>query len=689
MYAVWHPNYAYRKLIDIVGTSNSITETAATTVSIPAPPNIVSSPSLEVGPVSNAQQESTTHDGRARDTAVFEATGLLVDVSGSGPFADYKPAFEAFQARIAEVHTLEQQEQDVLLTEAFQECCPTSEVWMYTTRVFRHVLHRGLNPQAILSHQATSNYTVPYIHSEESLDMLWCLERFMHQYPHCIPDVHRIHVQLAKVAEVAGPSNPYLENRVLKLVQQLWLSAHLQGVGRSGPILELLHSVANNCNNTTCRATLTTIFSDVELLDATLYDLTKDLREQADLMVPAINIVTCIPHEIMLAVVGKLTRGIAKRAIWGAMHRKWRRMLILRVWLQLLHTLDDSNPQTKRPLVDTAFTTIVEHVFSFQNLNNNAPLLLYTCLIIASQKAEYKDISPSTIDVPLHACYVALKRHGSLSFEVMSGVVMSEMVAKCLPSQLVVQMIVDSLAHHASLESVREFLKVLERRRLALVDATSIYSRISHQLATIEESTGASTHENALLHTCHRILHILSEISKIPDDLENRVNQTMARRRFRAILEGAQALKLLPLRYCIVDTNMSGKERNVLVHQIAHQYSTNAEISQKEAWRAIYRLYQYLQQESLPIGPLFSKAVVRASITRPLSENQFVSARRLIWVYRLVEKVEGEDVAKKLEADFWQWRGDLIKHAKSVHDSIGGIRQEKAHIGTMKKLGLL
>jgi predicted RNA binding protein YcfA (HicA-like mRNA interferase family) len=103
----------------------------------------------------------------------------------------------------------------------------------------------------------------------------------------------------------------------------------------------------------------------------------------------------------------------------------------------------------------------------------------------------------------------------------------------------------------------------------------------------------------------------------------------------------------------------------------------------------MYYLYKYLQTYSLPMGPLFSKAIVRISIVRPLSENQFVSARRLIWVCHVVARVEGEDVVRKLEKDFWEWRGDLIKHAKSVYVGVGGHPQDKAHIGTMKRLGLI
>lgn len=692
MYANNDHDNECRRLTSIIGTSETISEKADSSLiaSIPTSHPVVSSPSIEVGHALNGQQGwRTFEDASARDPPVPHTTNQAVEACRPALFTGYKPAFEAFQARVADAHKFEQQKQDTILREAYQECCPASDVWMYTTRVFRHVLHLGLDPQAILSHQAISNYAVPPIHTEETLDFLKCLERFMHQHPHCISDIHQIHVQLARRAESVGPSNVYQESRMLKLAQQLWLSAHRQGVGRSSSTLELLHSIANNCNNQTCKATLTSIFSNVTPLETALFKLVTDLKDDIDLMAPAMHIVSCIPQEILLQSIQKLTSDIARGAIRGAGHRRSERLKALHVWLQLLHKLDDNNTQTERLLVDTAFAKVVEHVFSSRNLNKQTPLLLFTCLIIASQKAAYKDIPLSKISASLRACYTLLEQNRSQSFEVKSGVVMSQILAKRLPPQVAVQMIADTLTQHASLKSIRDFLNVLERRSLALFDATSVFSRISRRIAIIQQSTNASSHDDAVLHTCQQILRPLSQISTIPGELEAKLKKIIAERRLKAILQGARVLKLLPSKYCNLNANIPADERAILIHQLAHQYTTNTELTQREAWRAIYRLYHYLQQETLPIGPLFSKAVVRASIVRPLSENQFVSARRLIWVCHLVTKVEGEDVAKKIEANFWQWRGDLIRHAKSVHNSIGGRRQEKAHIGTMKKLRMI
>jgi len=72
-----------------------------------------------------------------------------------------------------------------------------------------------------------------------------------------------------------------------------------------------------------------------------------------------------------------------------------------------------------------------------------------------------------------------------------------------------------------------------------------------------------------------------------------------------------------------------------------------------------------------------------------MMEHRFVSARRLIWVCQLVARVEGEKVARQIEGAFHRWRGDLIKHAKEVHDAAGGDRGAKANVGRLKQLNLL
>jgi hypothetical protein len=254
----------------------------------------------------------------------------------------------------------------------------------------------------------------------------------------------------------------------------------------------------------------------------------------------------------------------------------------------------------------------------------------------------------------------------------------------------------DIFSRYASFEGKLVLLRVLDKRKLVLADTTPFQYAIDERIAvlrtrskSIHVSEQARQHLAYQLQACQQIIDILSRVSSTPVFLTTAVTALQAQRQFNFILARAEDNKALPLAYRNLTADLTTQQRVNLIHQLAHQYATDTTRSQRQAWRAMYYLYKYLVKYSLPVGPLMSKAIVRVSLIRPFSESQFVSARRLIWVCHVVARVEGEPVAKKLEKAFWDWRGDLIKHAKSVYVGAGGHHQDKAHISTMKKLGLI
>ncbi|KAH7137982.1 hypothetical protein B0J11DRAFT_500231 [Dendryphion nanum] len=166
------------------------------------------------------------------------------------------------------------------------------------------------------------------------------------------------------------------------------------------------------------------------------------------------------------------------------------------------------------------------------------------------------------------------------------------------------------------------------------------------------------------------------------------ISESLAyRRQFQHILARAKDAHLLPL-------NMQRQSFEELItsavpilHQLAHQYSIDLTRTPKQNWRSMYYMYKYLKMNGHPIGPLFTRAVTRSLITHPLSQNNWVSSRRLVWVCDMVAKAEGEPVASKIQSVFWHWRGELISYAaRRLHD-VGG--HGRASVTTMKKLGLL
>ncbi|EKG12206.1 hypothetical protein MPH_10689 [Macrophomina phaseolina MS6] len=101
-----------------------------------------------------------------------------------------------------------------------------------------------------------------------------------------------------------------------------------------------------------------------------------------------------------------------------------------------------------------------------------------------------------------------------------------------------------------------------------------------------------------------------------------------------------------------------------LVHIIAYGYANQTERPTRHRFRNVYFCYLYLRDHGAPLSPLFSKALVRAAITAPLENNEWVSTVKLRWVLRLVRGIEGPEVADKLDKLVWQWRGEVIMRAR-------------------------
>ncbi|KAF2641500.1 hypothetical protein P280DRAFT_517698 [Massarina eburnea CBS 473.64] len=186
-------------------------------------------------------------------------------------------------------------------------------------------------------------------------------------------------------------------------------------------------------------------------------------------------------------------------------------------------------------------------------------------------------------------------------------------------------------------------------------------------------------------------LKICGELEKVATSFSVRIPEGVksleARRQFKHILDRATDAHAIPLAYRNLNYDISVSESVTLLHNLADQYSIDQTRTSRQNWRSIYSLYKYLVTYGLPIGPLFSQAAVRVCLVQPMSKGDFVSARRLRFVCRLVEPAEGEEIASKIEGIFWAWRGDMIRHAK---DTLVGLGEHgRAHIRTMRRLGIL
>jgi hypothetical protein len=626
------------------------------------------------------------------ETSAISLSGLGTDVKAESTRANntrqasdrpkgLKGALKAFQMRITYASKFSGQVREGLISEAFHSCRPVSKGYSYTVMVIRELLQLQFDPKAVLEQHHTPSFVVPNVYSHEALDLLVSLDKIMLQYPHCVPDIHQIYVSMAKSASV-NSVNPYQDTRLLTLVRQLWHAAHLQGVGLDESTLRLLRSLIPRCMNQAYRNTLGMIFAVVSRLDNTdiLQTLIAQTAKDPGLVSAVVKVLQCVPKEYLSYSIPKITLAHAKRTKNGAQ---------MHVWLQILHHLDADAALPDKSLVEIATISLAEYALSHpRNVQQRLPALLSAFLVNASQTSAFRDVPMSKISDFLQAFDAKVRQSGYPHVDATLGILMTDLRGKMLPYQAVAEMIVHYFTRYLGLEATSKFLQVLERRQLFLANAEPLCEVVAVTLAHVK-SHGSTIQDRSRLRACAKILDILNQTGAIPRHFKAEIGIEVAQGQFHHILSQARKQQMLPLAYRKVHARSSVEQRIGLIHQLAHQYTTNTTLSRLEALRAVSYLYRHLREHALPIGPLFTKAIVRICIIRPLVERRFVSAKRLIWVCKLVSSIEGEEVAKQIESLFWHWRGDVIQHAKTAYIGAGGDRQNKAHVGTMKKLGLI
>ncbi|KAH7378709.1 hypothetical protein BKA66DRAFT_420978 [Pyrenochaeta sp. MPI-SDFR-AT-0127] len=614
----------------------------------------------------------------------------------SSDVADYEACFETFKSRVAHASDLSVIERNRLLSATYQACCPSHpDAWIYSVMVVKHLMECKWDPAPVFRGDFT--FVIPPTYTTENQDLLECLEQISSWYPHSLQHYHRLYLKLAKAASCATTSaTPMQDSQLLLLIRQLWRSACSQSTKTEHSVADLLRTVASKLMDTHCSRPLQSILANATGADHHIMRLIVSGSEKRAWFPAAEKVLSCIPQERLVAFVPSTTSRFVNMIENKTRFSKSTYKHRLSTWLKLIHRVD-----TLSVLSDLAMAQIAKHVFAIQAPTYVGPDLLLDALLIkhtyqhtlceASIERLSSLIASSATRTLEHGCPVRVEDSLALLF--------SQIERESLPYQVLAEPTVALVVQHADLGLILRFLTAMERQRLTMRDASIVDRLITNKVAVIQQRARPSgeierQHDAFALRTCQRIFEVLSKIiapsSAIPLVVKQQTFITLqAQRQFKQILDRARANHALPLTYRNLTANAPLQQQVDLIHQLAHHYSLDTTRSYLETCRAVYYLYNYLRGHSLPIGPLFTKAVVRVSITRPLVENRFVSARRLIWVCQLVAKVEGEDVAKRIENDFWHWRGDLLRYAKSVYVRVGGDSKGKAHIGTMKKLGLI
>jgi hypothetical protein len=602
--------------------------------------------------------------------------------------------FQAFRMHIAGAVKSSKGDKAKVLIDAFRACRPArSSAWTYDTMVLQYLVDVEWDPAPILGVLAISSVATPPTYSPENTTLLQTLDRILTAFPHCVSQVHRLCMKIAEEASTADQSSGSTQDALLlQALRQLWQTAHAQGNEDERAAIESICAVASKAKDPRHREVLRSILVDPTSAGHLIRNLVVRASENSTAYTVAERVLACVPLSRLRVWIPVLSRSFVRKLAHGPLLGR------ADTWLRILHHLDSAcrSRESVVGLLDTAMPSLVHAAFS-----RGAPgilqsqILLKAILLRVSQQDEFHSISDDRMSTLLQSMNgLDLTHNNPVPFNELAGMLLSRMRNDGLPYRTLAEKTINALAQHAGLGSTLSFLNILDRQKVTVSDTQLLDGVIKERIihANNEAFTRSATkrqHNAFTLQTCQRIVEVLSRISITNKAATLDLVTLQAQRQFQHILDRAHADHALPLKYRNMTADLLIQQRVFLIHQLAHQYSTDSTRSCRQASRSIYYLYKYLLYNSHPIGPLFTKAVVRTAIIRPLSQNHFVSARRLIWVCHLVARVEGEAAAKKIEYNFWLWRGDLIKHAKSVYIGVGGDRAEKAYIGTMKRLNLI
>ncbi|KAI7614060.1 hypothetical protein KC343_g10645 [Hortaea werneckii] len=93
-----------------------------------------------------------------------------------------------------------------------------------------------------------------------------------------------------------------------------------------------------------------------------------------------------------------------------------------------------------------------------------------------------------------------------------------------------------------------------------------------------------------------------------------------------------------------------------LVHLIAYAYATQPQTSSRVSFRRVWDCYRFLQDRGAPLSQLLSRSLVQAGLLRPLQERKYLPLEQTRFVLGLVSKLEGPEVAQRLDHLVWDAR---------------------------------
>jgi hypothetical protein len=599
----------------------------------------------------------------------------------------YNEAFANFQLQVKDADQLSLNSRKKLLGKAFSRCCPASsiDVWKYNNMVLRHVLDQGWYWGHVLKKQCTT--ATPPIHQPMFSELLDCLQILLSQAPGDL-HLHELLKQLAQSALHAkhGRSSD-LEDNASRLIRQLWQSALSRGTHKTDAIKKLLSGLASKIRSDHERGLLLNLISDPSKARThIIYSVTR-IVNTPDHFASAERALFCIPEKLLGDMAPKVTLHLAEAVRHKSSLSEHIYMERVNVWLRLVQNLESKTSSTLC-LIDMALASLAKAVSDDRRSDRLRPKILTSAILLILAEQEGFRSEKASQFVQTYSPPFWDQSHTSFAKELEHLII--QLRKNSLSYDGLLRLSLPLVARHAELDLVLRCLNMLGKQRLQVPDL-GLDTHIMDRMPNIRAQTSAKEvqHDAYALRMCDNILSALNQISPPPETEVHDLDLMQATRQFDHLTCRAQDSRSLPIVFRDLTRDMSAKQRVGLVHQLAHVYSLDTTRTHLQTYRSLTYLYRYLISNSYPIGPLFTKAVARTAITRPLSERHFVSRRRMRFVRRLVAKVEGNSEGIRLEERFWQRRGEVIQHAKSTLERLSGNTKERAHVSTMKRLGLL
>ncbi|KAF2702648.1 hypothetical protein K504DRAFT_508763 [Pleomassaria siparia CBS 279.74] len=625
-----------------------------------------------------------------------------------------------FKMRISKAHEIPNSNIFDFLSQAIKSCCPVGKhAGKFTLLALQHLRRSRFTSNVIVSCLVRERISLPNLGTPESFELLRQLDNMSEMSPKTLDKLEYLYRKIASTATDKNRGKVSKRDAGLRMLYRAIWDHALRGrrsrVRLRASTINLLLDVNKKFSNPHMEIHLNKILRGRKCLADQINLLIRSRSGKHRRSSVGAPVLDCIPHTLLNAWISSFPGYLFEAVPNRNTSQKYR---LLENWLRMLRALDSHIITTPENVgfSSLAFKSLAVYGVKPSAIGHYLMSLDHRTLVNAllqwipqpkpfhllpheAGSTKWYQVSPK---IPSHQVHDFVKTYRVLlDKDIESRVSRNELLARLLarmqrqafPTHEFAKLIFHVIGEHKGIRTVYDILRRLRNKGVGLSDSEFLQEYFGKMLEPLHKQPHTSGHSTRQ-HNDYTLKYLQS-IQALKLEYHDRTDKGMdgvveyleSRRQLQFIVDSARDAHLLPSVYRGMAPDSLMKIRTELIHQIAYQYSLDRTRTVQENRRSVYYLYKYLRLNKLPIGPLVTRAAIRTNIIHPLLENQFVSSVQLTWVCKLVAHVEGVEVARRIEAIFFAWRGDLIKHAKRSLHAYGG--SGKASVSTMKRLGLL